>query len=78
MLTPMSTSPNHPQLVGAEDCIKIVFPCENSQPGLRTFRDWQSKGFIPVHKIGRRTYFDPQQVRSALERRFKINATPVN
>lgn len=69
----MKASPNHPQLVGAEDCIKIIFPSENSQPGLRTFRDWQAKGYIPVHKIGRRTYFDPEQVRAALERRFRIN-----
>lgn len=72
----MNASPHHqPQLVGAEDCIQIVFPCENSRPGLRTFRDWQAKGYIPVHKIGRRTYFDPEQVRAALERRFRINPT---
>lgn len=68
----MTTPSNHPQLVGAEDCIKIVFPCESSRPGLRTFRDWQAKGFIPVHKIGRRTFFDPEQVRAAIERRFRI------
>ena len=71
------TPSHYPQLVGAEDCIKIVFPCESSRPGLRTFRDWQAKGFIPVHKIGRRTFFDPEQVRAALERRFKINAVEV-
>lgn len=72
---PMNTSAQHPQLVGAEDCIKIVFPSETSRPGLRTFRDWQAKGYIPVHKIGRRTYFDPEQVRAAIERRFRINPT---
>ncbi len=62
------------QLIGAEDCIKFVFPCETSRPGLRTFREWQAKGFFPFHKIGRRTYFDPEEVRSALDRRFRINA----
>ena len=73
MVMPMNTSPQHPQLVGAEDCIKIVFPCESSRPGLRTFRDWQAKGFIPLIRVGRRTYFDPVQVRAALERRFRID-----
>lgn len=68
------TPTEHPQLVGAEDCIKIVFPCESSRPGLRSFREWQARGYIPVHKIGRRTFFDPAAVRTALDRRFKIQA----
>ena len=70
----MITSPSNPQLVGVEECIAIVFPCEKSRPGLRTFRQWQAKGYIPVHKIGRRTFFDPAQVRAAIERRFRIDA----
>ncbi|RYD24308.1 MAG: hypothetical protein EOP88_00680 [Verrucomicrobiaceae bacterium] len=64
------------QLVGAEDCIKIVFPYETSRPGLRTFREWQAKGFFAYHRIGRRTFFDPEEVRTALDRRFKVNAKP--
>lgn len=60
-----------PELVGAEECIHIVFP-RDSRPSLRTFRDWQARGYIPVHKIGRRTFFDPDQVREALEKRFRI------
>jgi len=77
MVRPMNASTAHPRLVGAEDCISIVFPSENSRPGIRTFRDWQAKGYIPVHKIGRRTYFDPEQVRAALERRFRVNPIEV-
>jgi hypothetical protein len=34
--------------------------------------------YFPVHKIGRRVFLDPVEVRSALDRRFKINATPAN
>jgi hypothetical protein len=64
------------QLVGAVDCIKIVFPCENSRPSLRTFRQWQANGFFSVHKIGHLTFFDPEECRAALDRRFRINATP--
>ena len=64
-------------LVGAEACIAIVFPDEPSRPGLRTFREWQSRGYFPVHRIGRRTFFDPEEIRSALDRRFRVNAKPV-
>lgn len=64
------------QLVGAKDCIKIVFPCETSRPGLRTFREWQAKGFFAFQKIGHRTFFDPEEVRAALDRRFTVNAKP--
>ncbi len=64
------------QLVGAAECIAAVFPCEDSRPALRTFREWQARGYIPVHKIGSRTFFDPDAVRKALDRRFKIEAKP--
>lgn len=73
ILIPMKTSSNQPQLVGASDCIKIVFPCETSRPSLRTFRQWQANRFFAFHKIGRRTFFDPDEVRAALDRRFKIS-----
>lgn len=63
-----------PRLVGAQECIQHVFPCESSCPSLRSFREWQARGYIPFHKIGRRTFFDPEQVRAALDRRFKVNA----
>jgi len=64
---------NLKQLVGAEDCIKIVFSCETSRPSIRTFRKWQSNRWFPVHKIGHLTFFDPEDVRAALDRRFRVN-----
>jgi hypothetical protein len=70
----MSESKPHPILVGAEDCIKIVFPCETSRPSLRTFREWQKRRYFCHLKLGKLTFFDPEQVRASLERRFKINA----
>lgn len=66
--------PTQKQLVGALDCLKIVFPCESSRPSLRTYRKWQSNGWFPVHKIGHLTFFDPEEVRLSLDRRFRINA----
>jgi hypothetical protein len=65
------------KLVSAEECIAAVFSGEKSRPALRTFREWQSRGYLPFHKIGKRTFFDPDDVRRALDRRFKIEAKPV-
>jgi len=65
------------QLIGAQSCIEFLFPDESSRPALRTFREWQAKRFFPVHKIGHRTFFDPEEVRAALDRRFRINAEDV-
>jgi hypothetical protein len=63
-----------PQLVGIEACRKIVFPDEDSAPGPRTFAKWMAARYFPVHKIGRRVFLDPEEVRRSLDRRFKINA----
>ena len=60
--------------MGAAECIEQVFPCETSRPGMRTFRRWQALGYIPVHKIGKSTYFDPIEVREALDKRFRSEA----
>ncbi len=68
---------NNKQLLGAEACIASVFPHNDSRPGLRTFRQWQARGYFPYHKIGRRTFFDPEEVRSALDRRFRVNAKEI-
>jgi hypothetical protein len=62
------------QLVGVEACLASIFPDKNSRPGLRSFRRWQADGFIPYYKIGRRTFFDPVEVRAEVDRRFKIKA----
>ena len=66
------------KLVGAAETIAAVFGEEHSRPALRTFREWQARGYFPVHKIGKRTFFDPSEVRRALDRRFKIEAVPAN
>lgn len=36
------------QLVGTERCLELLFPDENSRPGLRTFREWQARGTSPT------------------------------
>lgn len=61
-------------LVGAETCLRIVFPDDDTRPCLRYFRELQSKRLIPFKKIGRRTFFDPVEVRRALDRQFTVHA----
>lgn len=62
------------KLVGAERCLEILFPDKASRVGLRTFREWQAKGFLPYRKIGRRVFFSPAECRAALDKRFTIKA----
>jgi hypothetical protein len=59
------------RLVGALDCINEVFPTER-RPCLRTFRKWQHQGFIPYRQIGRRHFFDPEEVRAAIDKEFWV------
>lgn len=64
------------QLVGKERCLEIVFPDKDSAPSKRSFDLWIQRKYFPVHRIGRRVFLDPVEVRSALDSRFKIHATP--
>ena len=61
-------------LVGAETCRLIVWTDERSRPCMRTFRRYQRQRIIPVIKLGRRTFFDPAQVRAAIDRQFTVQA----
>ena len=70
----MDNTHKEPMLVGAKACLKIIFKDDESRPSERTFRDWQRKGLIPHHKILRRVFFDPEQVRYALDRNFEMKA----
>jgi hypothetical protein len=70
----MNELPQQSTLVGVNKCRETVFPDPESAPGKRTFNQWMANRYFPVHKIGRRVFLDPVEVRSALDRRFKINA----
>lgn len=71
----METNHTEPILVGAKKCLEIIFSDPESRPAERTFRDWQRKGLIPFHRIGgRKVFFDPEQVRRALDRNFEVKA----
>jgi hypothetical protein len=61
------------RLVDVLTCIDGLFEGER-KPSLRTFRKWQALGLIPFHKIGRLTFFDPLEVRAALDKRCRVQA----
>jgi len=64
-------SPDFDGYVGIERCIEILFPDPKSGIKLRMFRKLQAQGYIPYLKLGRRTLFNPSEVRFALEKRLK-------
>jgi hypothetical protein len=63
-------------LFGALATLEIVFPDEAARPSVRTFRQWQRLRLIPFIKINRRTFFDPAEVRRALDRQFTNQVGP--
>jgi len=60
-------------LVGEERCRELVWPDEKSRPSRRWFLELKARGQLPYHRVGRRIFFDPDEVRKALDRQFKVN-----
>jgi hypothetical protein len=63
-----------PGLVKARGLAISLCPDPDSRPSLRTIRRWQDMRLIPFLKIGGAVYFDPVQVRRALDARFTVRA----
>jgi len=61
-------------LVNAQGCLEKIFPDARSRPSLRWFKGLQAAGKVPYRKIGRRVWFDPEEVRRALDKKFRIQA----
>jgi len=63
------------QLVGIQTCLEIVFPDEGSRPSFRLFNEWKARGYLPYHKVGKRVFMCPEQVRAALDKQFQIQVS---
>lgn len=63
-----------PHLVGIDECRVLIFPDEDSAPAARTWKKWQAAKFFRIHKIGRRVFGDPEEIRADLTRRFRVSA----
>ena len=72
-MTQSSKPSEERQLVGMKTCLKLVFPDEATRPSFRLFNDWKTRGYLPFYKIGRRIFMDPEQVRLAIDRQFKVH-----
>ena len=59
------------QLVSAPRLLEVIFE-QPGRPSLRWLREQQSRRAIPFIKIGRRVFFDPNQVREALSVKFTV------
>jgi hypothetical protein len=72
---PANASANLPPgLVDAVGLGEALCPDPRSRPSLRTIRRWQKMRLVPFLKIGTRVFFDPVQVRRALDARFTVSA----
>lgn len=72
MKTPNTTEST---LVGMRTCLETVFPDSTSRPSFRLFNEWKAKGFLPYHKVGKRVFMDPAQVRAALDKQFQVSVS---
>ena len=61
-------------LVGAMPLLEIIFPDKKTRPSLRWLREMQAKRLVPFRKIGRKVYFDPEEVRRAFDAQFKVES----
>ncbi len=61
------------QLVNAKGLTECLFDKE-SRPSVRTVREWQKKRLIPFIKLGGLVLFNPDDVSSAINGRFRIIA----
>lgn len=62
------------RLVGAEALLREVWRDKESRPSLRWLRGMQAKRLVPYRKMGRRVYFDPEEVRRAIDAQFKVES----
>jgi len=71
----MNTTGNESKnaLLSAEELLREIFPDDNKRPSVRWLRELQAKRRIPFRKIGRFVFFDPTEVRSALDKGFTVN-----
>jgi hypothetical protein len=60
-------------LVNGQRCLELLFP-EEPRPTLRWFLKLKAQGVIPYRKIGGSVFYDPAEVRRAIDRQCKVQA----
>ncbi|MBL9145353.1 MAG: hypothetical protein JNM99_16870 [Verrucomicrobiaceae bacterium] len=64
--------PTRSGLTDAHGLLAALWPEKESRPSLRWLREQQVRRTVPFIKVGRRVFFDPLQVRRAMEKNFGI------
>jgi hypothetical protein len=70
----MSTIRDPSGLVDADRCLEILFPDKKSRPSKRWFWKLKARGRIPHKKIGHLTFYDPGEVRRAIDHNYTVEA----
>lgn len=70
-------NPSSPALCGLEEGRVSLFGTGPEAISKRCFAEWKARGYYPYVKVGKRVFINVDDVRRALERRFKINAVEV-
>lgn len=73
----MSDQTTTPALLGLEEGRIALFGTGPEAISKRGFDEWRSRGFYPYVKVGKRVFVNVDEVRRALERRFKIQAREI-
>jgi hypothetical protein len=58
----------------ADETLRLLFPSQASRISLKWFMRLRYKNLIPYRKFGSRLFFNPAEVRRALDKIFKIEA----
>jgi hypothetical protein len=75
--TPPISNQYAPKLCGLEEGRIAIFGTGPEAPSKRSWAEWKARGYYPYIKLGKRVFVNPDEVRRALERRFKINAREI-
>ena len=62
------------RLLNAKSCIAEIFGDSPEAPSLRWWQYQMQRRMIPYYKIGHLVWFDPTEVRAALEKNCRIAA----
>jgi hypothetical protein len=63
------------QLVDAITCIDLIFAGSRRKPSMRSFLEWKKRGLIPFRKVGHLVFYDPHEVRAALDKQCRVKAS---
>ena len=62
------------RLVGAKQCSAEIFGDGPDAPCARWWQYQMKRGIIPFYRIGRLVWFDPEEVRDALQQQCRVAA----